>query len=191
MNSALGKSDLIVITFTDEKDASDVLDALRSMRRKRYFGLQDAVVVTKSRRGVVRIHQTRDLTVEPNISSHGVLGLLVGLTFGQSLGGVVWGIQIDQVMADLTNLGIDDKFMTIIEQTMENDSSAIFFLMPEQNFRDTDELLVVLNQFNGSVHHTTIPSVAEAYLVKVLTSENGQMIEKEIYEPQSHYKRLQ
>ena len=180
MNSALGKSDLIVITFTDEKDASDVLDALRSMRRKRYFGLQDAVVVTKSRRGVVRIHQTRDLTVEPNISSHGVLGLLVGLTFGQSLGGVVWGIQIDQVMADLTNLGIDDKFMTIIEQTMENDSSAIFFLMPEQNFRDTDELLVVLNQFNGSVHHTTIPSVAEAYLVKVLVSENGQIIEKEI-----------
>ena len=136
MSSALGKSDLIVITFTDERDAADVLDALRSMRRKRYFGLQDTVAVTKSRRGVVRIHQTRDLTVEPNVSSYGVLSLLVGLTFGQSLGGVVWGIQVDQVMADLTDLGVDDKFMSIIEQTMDNDSSAIFFLMPEQNFRD-------------------------------------------------------
>lgn len=172
MGSALGKSDLVVITFTDEKDAADVLDALRSMRRKRYFRLQDTVVVAKSRRGVVRIHQTRDLTVEKDASKHGVLSLLVGLTFAQSLGGVVWGIQVEQVMADLTDLGVDDKFMTIIEQTMDNDSSAIFFLMPEQNFRDTDELLVVLNQFSGSVHHTTIPSVAEAYLVKVLAGES-------------------
>ena len=173
MSSALGKSDLVVITFTDEKEAADVLDALRSMRRKRYFGLQDVVVVTKNRQGVVRIHQTRDLTVEPNVPSHGVLGLLVGLTFGQSLGGVVWGIQVEQVMADLINMGVDGKFMTIIEQTMDNDSSAIFFLMPEQNFRDTDELLVVLNQFSGSVHNTTIPSVAQTYLVKVLAGENG------------------
>jgi uncharacterized membrane protein len=169
--SALGKSDPVVITFTDEKEAADVLDALRSMRRKRYIGLQDTVVITKNRNGVVRIHQTRDLTVEPNVPNHGVLGLLVGLTFGQSLGGVVWGIQVKQVMATLIDLGVDDKFMTIIEQTMDNDSSAIFFLMPEQNFRDTDELLVVLNQFSGSVHHTTIPSVAQAYLVKVLADE--------------------
>ena len=173
MSSVLGKSDLVVITFTDEEDAADVLDALRSMRRKRYFGLQDTVVVTKNRRGVVRIHQTRDLTVENNASKYGVLSLLVGLTFAQSLGGVVWGIQVNQVMADLISLGVDDKFMTIIEQTMGNDSSAIFFLMPEQNFRDTDELLIVLNQFKGSVHHTTIPSVAEAYLVKLLAGENG------------------
>jgi uncharacterized membrane protein len=172
MSSILGKSDLVVITFTDERDATDVLDALRSMRRKRYFGLQDTVVVTKSRQGAVRIHQTRDLTVEPNVSNHGVLSLLVGLTFGQSMGGVVWGIQVDQVMADLTKLGVDDKFMTIIEQTMDNDSSAIFFLMLEQNFRDTDELLVVLNQFSGSVHYTTIPSIAEAYLVKLLAEED-------------------
>jgi len=173
MSSALEKSDLVVITFTDEKDAADVLDALRSMRRQRYFGLQDTVVVAKSRRGVVRIHQTRDLTVEPNVSSHGVLSLLVGLTFGQSLGGVVWGIQVDQVMTNLADRGVDDKFMSIIERTMDNDSSAIFFLMPEQNFRDTDELLVVLSQFSGSVHHTTIPSVAEAYLGEVLADENG------------------
>ena len=173
MSSVLGKSDLVVITFTDEEDAADVLDALRSMRRKRYFGLQDTVVVTKNRRGMVRIHQTRDLTVEPNVPSHGVLGLLVGLTFGKSLGGVVWGIQTDQLMVHLTSLGVDDKFMVIIEQTMDNDSSAIFFLMPEQNFRDTDELLVVLSQFSGSVHHTTIPSAAQTYLVKVQVGENG------------------
>lgn len=173
MGSLLGKSDLVVITFSDEREAADVLDALRSMRRKRYFGLQDTVVVTKNRQGVMRIHQTRDLTVEPNVSSHGVLSLLVGLTFGQSLGGVVWGIQVDQVIAELTNLGVDNKFMAIIEQTMDNDSSAIFFLMPEQNLRDTDELLVVLNQFSGSVHHTTIPSMAETYLVKLVAGENG------------------
>ena len=54
MYSALGKCDLIVITFTDERDAADVLDALRSMRRKRYFGLQDTVMVTKSRQGMVQ-----------------------------------------------------------------------------------------------------------------------------------------
>ena len=171
MSSALGKSDLVVITFTDEKEAAEVLDGLRSMRRKRYFGLEDTVVVTKNRNGVVRLHQTHDLTVEPNVSNRGVLSLLVGLTFGQSLGGVVWGIQMDQVMSHLTSLGVDDKFMTIIEQTMDNDSSAIFFLMPEQNFRDTDELLVVLNQFSGSVHHMTIPSAAQAHLVKVLAGE--------------------
>ena len=98
---------------------------------------------------------------------------MVGLTFAQSLGGVIWGIKMDEIMADLTKLGIDDRFMTIIEQTMDNDSSAIFFLMPEQNFRDTDELLVVLNQFSGNVHHTTIPSVAEDYLVELLAREGG------------------
>lgn len=171
MRRALGKSDLVVITFTDEREATDVLDALRSMRRKRYFGLEDTVVVTKNRNGMVRIHQTRDLTVENDASKHSVLSFLVGFAFAETLGGVVWGIQVDQVMADLTGLGVDDKFMTIIGQTMDNDSSAIFFLMPEQNFRDTDELLVVLNQFNGNVHHTTIPSVAEAYLVNLLADE--------------------
>jgi uncharacterized membrane protein len=173
VSSTLGKSDLVVITFPDEKEAADVLDALRSMRRNRYFRLQDVVVVTRNRQGVVRIHQTHDLTVEPNVSSHGVLSLLVGLTFGQYMGGKIWGIQVKKVMAELINLGVDDKFMTIIERTMDNDSSAIFFMMPEQNFRDTDELLVTLNQFSVNVHHTTMPSMALAYLDEVLAGENG------------------
>lgn len=56
---------------------------------------------------------------------------------------------------------------------MDNDSSAIFFMMPEQNFRDTDELLVTLNQFSVNVHHTTMPSMALAYLDEVLAGENG------------------
>ena len=171
MRSGLGKSDLIVITFSDERGAADVLDALRSMRRKRYFGLQDAVVVTKTRRGIVRIHQTRDLTVEKDVPRHGALNMQVGLTFAQSLGGVIWGIESDQVLAKLTDLSVDEKFLAIIEQTMENDSSAIFFLIPQQNLYGTDELLVVLNQFKGSVHHTTIPAAAELYLEQVVVGD--------------------
>ena len=160
-------SDLIVITFDDEDEAEKVLDAMQSMRKEPLLSLEQAVVVTKDRLGRVRLHQTRDLTAGGSVAGESVLSLLAGLILGSALG-VVWGIDVGEIMGVLTEHGFDEKFMTTVEKTMGDNTSAILFLVRRDSTSDPAEVLKVLTLFRGKIHQTTLSPQAEAYLEMVL-----------------------
>lgn len=160
-------SDLIVITFDDADDALKVVEAMQSMRKEPLFNLDHSVVVIRDRMGKVRLHQTRDVTVNGSVTNGDVLGLLAGLIFGTTMG-VVWGVVVDEAILELTQQGLDDKFVQVVEQSLGNNTSAILFLVHRDDRSDRDEILNVLSQFKGKLHYTTISPETERYLVQVL-----------------------
>lgn len=161
-------NDLIVITFDDEDEAEKVLVALQAMRKKRILSLDDTVIVTKSIKGQVKLHQTLDLTPGTEGLSSSVLGLFAALVFGNSAGGTIWGFNVDQAITVLKGMGVDDKLLTEIEHSMGNHSSAIFFHVKKDSMSDPDEVVKVLAQFKGRIHQTTLPIEAETYVMKLL-----------------------
>lgn len=164
-------SDLIVITFDDEDEAVKVLDAMQSMRKEPLLKLEQAVVVTKDQAGKVRLRQTRDLAAGGTVAGESVLSLLAGLIFGRSFG-IVWGIDVGKAVRDLTGYGFDENFLTAVDKTMENNSSAIMFLVRRDSTSDPNEVLKVLTLFRGKIHQTTLSPQTEAYLEQVLETED-------------------
>lgn len=164
-------SDLIVMTFDDEDEAVKVLDAMQSMRKEPLLNLEQAVVVTKEQVGKVRLRQTRGLATSGTVAGESVLSLLAGIIFGSSLG-VVWGIDVAKTVRALTGYGFDEEFLTAVDKTMGNNSSAIMFLVRRDSTSDPNEVLKVLTLFRGKIHQTTLSPQAEAYLGQVLESED-------------------
>ena len=160
-------SDLIAITFDDADEALKVLDAMQAMRKEPLLNLEQCVIVTRDRAGKVRLHQTRALATNGEAANGEVLGLLAGLIFGSPIG-VVWGVDVSQAMHALTQRGLDDKFVQMVEKSVDNNGSAILFLVRRDSRSDRDEVLNVLGLFKGKVQHTTLPPEIETYLAQVL-----------------------
>jgi len=160
-------SDLIVITFDDADEALKVSEAMQAMRKEPLLNLEQSVIVTCDRVGKVRLHQTRDLAANDTMVNSDVLGLLAGLIFGSPVG-VVWGVEVGEARHELTQRGLDDKFVQMIETSVGNNASAILFLVRRDSRSDRDEVLNVLGLFKGKVHHTTISPETEGYLVDIL-----------------------
>jgi uncharacterized membrane protein len=166
-------NDLIVITFDDADEALKVSGAMQAMRKEPLLNLDQSVIVTRDRRGKVRLHQSRNLTANGNMTNGEVLGLLTSLIFGSPIG-VVWGIAVGEQIQALTQQGLDEKFVQMIEQSVGNNTSAIVFLVRRDNRSDRDEILNVLRLFKGKVHHTTISPQVECYLARLLEEGKNQ-----------------
>jgi uncharacterized membrane protein len=160
-------SDLIVITFDDADEALKVSEAMQSMRKEPLLNLEQSIVVTRDRVGKIRLHQSRDLTANGSMANGDVLGLLAGLIFGGPVG-VVWGVDVSEARNELTQQGLDGKFVQIIETSVGNNTSAILFWVRRDSRSDRDEVLNVLALFKGKVHHTTVSLETERYLVQLL-----------------------
>lgn len=149
---------LIVITFDRADRAETVFDALHAMRRRAIYSLDEALVVTRSRNGQVHLHHKQTLT---NTQSSHILDFIVGLVFVE--GGNERGSQTD-IKTELAACGFDLHFLEIIGREMQDESSAIFFLVRRTSVGDADEIIKVLSLFHGHVSQTTVSPESEAYL---------------------------
>jgi uncharacterized membrane protein len=149
---------LIVITFDRADRAEKVFDALHAMRRRAIYSLDEALVVTRSRNGQVHPHHSQTLA---NTQRAHTLGVILGLIFDEE--GNERGSQTD-IKAELVACGFDLHFLEIIGREMQDESSAIFFLVRRTSVGDADEIIKVLSLFHGHVSRTTVSPESEAYL---------------------------
>ncbi len=83
-------ADLIVIAYDDEFKAEEVRLALFRMQKEHLVDLEDAVVVTKTQDGKVRLNQSYNL-VAAGAATGSLWGALIGLLFLNPLLGVAAG----------------------------------------------------------------------------------------------------
>lgn len=158
---------LIVITFDQQDRAETVFDALHAMRRRALYSLNEALVVTQNRQGQVRLHHTHTLA---NTQAPRTLDVIVGLVFAQQNGDGNNRYATDELKNNLAEAGFDLKFLEIVGQTMNKDSSAIFFLVKRASLGDANEIIKVLSLFQGQIAHTTINPEIEEYLNQLTDS---------------------
>lgn len=170
-------SELIVVDFPNESQAEEVRQRLFRMEKEYLLELEDAVVVVKNQAGKLSVHQNYNL-VESGAGGGIVFGSLWGLLLGvlffnPLLGfatGSVAGGAIGGISGWLTDIGIDDKFIKELGNTIQPGHSALFLLIKKVT---PDKVLSHLKQQNiqGTILHTSLSVDDETQLKQILQAK--------------------
>lgn len=163
-------SDLIVVGFEDRNAAERVRYKLIQMQRNHLVDLKDAVVAVKGDDGKIKLHQTHHLTVQGAVQgavTGTFFGLLIGLIFMSPFLVAAAGATAGTITGALADVGIDDRFMKELSETLRPGSSALFILAHEAS---TDKVIEELRPFEGRVIQTSLNHEDEKALQAALES---------------------
>lgn len=167
-------SDLVVISYSDEYRAADVLAALQRLQEKLLIDMEDAAYVVKGKDGKVKLHETVPLTkigAAGGLASGTFWGALIGLLFLQPALGAITGAAIGATTGAIggkfADYGIPNDFIRQLAQSLQNGTSALFVLIRRAT---PDKVLAELKQFGGTVLHTTLSTEAEQRLQSTLAA---------------------
>jgi uncharacterized membrane protein len=121
-------STLIVVGYDNPFKAEEIRMKLQKMQQAYLIDLEDAVVAVKNEKGKVKLHQPINLTAMGAISG-GFWGALIGMLFLLPAVGMVVGAATGAVSGALHDVGINDKFMKDLADTMKPNTSALFVLV--------------------------------------------------------------
>lgn len=129
---------LVGVAFDDRLMAQEFLLAMSRLRANESLKLKDAVIVTKSPDGAVKVTETIDPTPGRSALSGamwtGLLGLLLGGPVGW-LAGIGIGAGAGAVTAKLVDLGIPDDWVDWFKQAVRPGTSAVVILAEEVDLR--------------------------------------------------------
>jgi len=159
-------STLVAVVFNDEATAFEMRAALAKMQKQYLLEMEDAVVVTRDAKGKTKLHQAVSLTGAGAVSG-GFWGMLIGLLFLNPLLGFAVGAGAGALSAKFTDIGLDDKMMKNIGESLKPGSSALFVLLRKAT---PDKVLEGLKPFvgKGKVFQTSLSKDDEKALREVL-----------------------
>ena len=144
-------SDLVVIGFEDEHTAFEMRAALAKLQKEYLIEMEDVVVVTKDDKGKVKLHQAVNLTAAGAVGGT-FWSMLIGLIFLNPLVGAAIGAGAGALSGKLRDIGISDKFMKELGETLTAGTSALFVLVRKVT---PDKVLEELKGFKGKVLKTS------------------------------------
>lgn len=167
-------SDLVVYTYETEAKALEVLNHVAAQKQenvqKPLIGIEDAAVVTKSADGRVKVRQTLESVAKTsNIISGGFWGLLIGFLFGGPIFGALLGFGFSALFGRKIDLGIDNAFIKKVGDDLQPGNSALFMLI---NNTPVDTISGALNEFGGTLYHTSLPEEAMEAMNKAMENED-------------------
>ena len=159
-------SSLVAIVFNDESTAFEMRAALVKMEKQYLLNMEDAAVVTRDQNGKTRLHDASSLTAAGAV--HGAFwGMLLGLFFLNPLLGAAIGAGTGAIAGKFTNIGIDNKMMKEIGDSLKPGTSALFVLARRVT---ADKVLDGLKEFagKGRVFQTSLDKDDEKALREAL-----------------------
>ena len=163
-------SDLVVTSFNNQFQADEVLITLSKLQKEHLIDLEDAAVVVKKENGSVKVKQAHNLVASGALSG-GFWGLLFGTLFFAPLIGVAAGATAGALSGVAADIGIDDRFIKELGETIENGSSALFILVRRAT---PDRVVDELQPFKGKILRTSLSKEDENELRKAL--ENPELV---------------
>lgn len=159
-------STLVAVVFNDESTAFEMRAALAKMQKQYLLEMEDAVVVTRDTNGKTKLHQAVSLTSAGAVSG-GFWGMLIGLLFLNPLLGAAIGAGAGAIGAKFQDLGLDDKMMKNVGDSLKPGTSALFVLLKKVT---ADKVLDGLKPFvgKGRVFQTSLSKDDEKALREVL-----------------------
>lgn len=158
-------SDLVVVGYDDQFKAEEVRLMLWKMQKEYLIDLEDAVVAEKNDKGKVKLLQAQNLTAN-GVLTGGFWGSLIGLIFLNPLLGLAVGATAGGVSGALTDVGINNKFMKELAESLHPGSSALFVLVRSAK---TDKVLEELKGTGGKILKTSLSHENEAKLQSALS----------------------
>jgi uncharacterized membrane protein len=159
-------SDLIAVAYDDRETAERVRDELASLTREHVIEIEDAVVVTRDEKGKVKLHQT----VNPagaGAAGGALWGGLIGLIFLAPLLGAAIGAAVGGATGAATDLGVDDRFMKELGQSLPEGGAALFVLVRQAT---PDKVIPRISGYGGRVIQSSLSTEAEEKLQEALAA---------------------
>jgi uncharacterized membrane protein len=153
-------ADLIVFAFDTEDGAAKTRDALISMQKQQLIELEDAAVVIRRQDGKVKVKQVTSLAGAGALGG-AFWGMLIGLLFFAPWLGLAIGAVTGAVAGGLTDIGVDDKFIKEVGETIEPGHSALFILVRKAT---PDKVMDELKKFNPTIIQTSLSEEQEAQM---------------------------
>ncbi len=153
-------SDLVVIAFPSEEKAEEVRQKVLELQKDYLIELGDAVIAVKQPNGHIKLNQLVNTTAVGAVSGT-LWGTLIGLIFLQPLLGAAIGAASGAVGGALADVGIDDKFIKEVAQTLDSGNAALFLLIRKLT---ADKVLADLKGVGGTVLRTSFDHTKEQAL---------------------------
>ncbi|NPV61733.1 MAG: DUF1269 domain-containing protein [Methanotrichaceae archaeon] len=123
-------SSLVVLAFDNETDAERMRDDLLQLQKERLIGLEDAAVAVRDKEGKVKVKQISSMAGAGALGG-AFWGLLIGLIFFVPVFGLVVGAAAGALAGKYADVGVDDKFIKEVGNTLQPGNSALFLLVKD------------------------------------------------------------
>jgi uncharacterized membrane protein len=153
-------SDLVVIAFPSEAKAEEVRQKILELQKDYLIELGDAAIAVKQPDSSVRLNQLINTTAA-GAASGTLWGTLIGLIFLMPLAGAALGAASGALGGWLTDVGVDDKFMKEVAESLQPGNAALFLLVRKLT---TDKVLEDLKGVGGKVLRTSFDHTKEEAL---------------------------
>jgi uncharacterized membrane protein len=169
MKEVINMSDLVVIAFPSEAKAEEVRNKLLDLQKEYLIELGDAVIAVKQPNGRIKLNQIFH-PAAAGAASGSFWGLLIGLLFMMPLAGVAIGAASGALGGKFADVGINDKFMKEVAQTLQSGNAALFVLIRKMT---ADKVLAALDGEGGTVLRTSLDQTQEAALREALAAHTA------------------
>ena len=160
-------STMVVLSFKDETGAEQMRDTLGRLQKLQLISLSDAAVVVRKEDGKVKVKQAVSL-VGAGALGGAFWGMLIGLLFFAPWLGLVIGAASGALGGKLTDVGIDDKFIKEVGETIEPGHSALFLLVESWT---EDKVMDEITKYDATVLQTSLSKEDEAKLKAAFGAE--------------------
>ncbi len=170
----------LVIKYPKAGTAAEALNVLKEMSDDDLVKLRDAVAITKTEKGKVKIHQTKDDTIGKGFVKGGVIGALFALLFGP-VGWIAMGAAAGGLFASFDR-GIKNKLLKELGQDMTPSESAVAILVEHANWQLAVERMRSYG-FGGTVVISEIVAEDTAEVERLLADPKTEPVPEEIEIP--------
>lgn len=159
------KYSFLVIKYPKADTAKEAIAALKALSKDKVVKLKDAVAITKTGKGKIKLHQTKDDTAGKGFVKGGLIGILFAALFGP-VGWVYAGAMLGTAFA-MFDRGIKNKLLKELGQNMTSTESAVAILVEQADWPTAVERMRAHN-FQGEVVVSEIVEEDMAEVEKLL-----------------------
>jgi uncharacterized membrane protein len=132
MSDKAEKYSFIVVKYPQQDKADAALKEVMSMAKEKIVKLRDAVVITKTEKGKIKLHQTKDDSTSKGLLKGGGIGVIFAVLFGPA-GWIVAGAAAGGALATFDR-GIKNKLLKELGENMTPAESAMAVLVEQADW---------------------------------------------------------
>src|SRR5512143_1515613 len=171
------KYSFIVVKYPKPDTANAALKVVLGLAKEKVVKLRDAVAITKTDKGKIKLHQTKDDSTSKGLLKGGGIGVLFALLFGPP-GWIVAGAALGGAFATFDR-GIKNKLLKELGENMTPEESALAVLVEEADWETVRQRMAEYN-FHGEIIVRELIAEHLAAVEKVMDQPPAEAVPEEV-----------